>query len=471
MSTLRDGNYWLEWLQEKAQLENLMKVVRYSIEQRFGALPDIEDHVASAFLAIVEGAERFNPTYERSDGSEVVADGLHNFIRFIVGKAIGEGCASARRGGRWDKEAVSFTDKVPNWLDGNDASELVESLGVSHLYAQADHEQAEDSVWVVNNGKAMTTDELIDSLVSVHHEIACRKANCTIDELPMLILTALSSVEEQAGMFPAWTEERKAPEPMVKSTLVCPECRSGNIAAVKSDDGSTHECKCGVRGIEHAFLGNDLENTMVIRRKNGKVLASLSVSGAELTLAVNNASKSGALWTPADTEVQPSLRVAREMPWDAERRRVNESYPETVTRSGLRAAKAMYERGQEDFDDELMAQGIAKVAQMLNVGVNWDMLALPAVKEEWDNRHEYTPIQIRRVLYGVSRDMDISYQTLAAAFNVQPDPDGLVDEKEVSRHPVSAWIDAVMKGDCGGRLSDGVKQLVLAGSTVQAARA
>lgn len=429
---LRNGQYWLSWLQEKAQLENLMKVVRYSIEQRFGALPDIEDHVASAFLAIVEGAERFSPTYERSDGSEVVADGLHNFIRFIVGKAIGEGCASARRGGRWDKEAVSFTDKIPNWLDGNDASELVESLGVSHLYAQADHEQAEDSVWVVNNGKAMTTNELIDSLVNVHHEIACRKANCTIDELPMLILTALSSVEEQAGMFPAWTEERKAPEPVVN---------------------------------------RDLESTMVVRSRNGKVLASLSVSGAELALAVNNASKSGALWTPADTEVQPSLRVAREMPWDAERRRVNESYPETVTRSGLRAAKSMYERGQEDFDDELMAQGIAKVAQMLNVGVNWDMLALPAVKEEWDNRHEYTPVQIRRVLYGVSRDMDISYQTLAVAFDVQPDPDGLVDEKEVSRHPVSAWIDAVMKGDNGGKLSDGVKQLVLAGSTVQAARA
>lgn len=427
---LRSGKYWLGWLEEHGQLESLLNVIRYGVEHKFGALPDVEDHVAAAFAAVVEGADRFSPTYTRADGTEAVADGLHNFIRYVIGLAMGEARASARRGGNWSDEAVTFSDMTPDW---DESWELMERLGVSHMYQSADQSEAEEAIWVVNNGKAFTTTELIAELAEKHGEVAARIAGCSVEELPMVVLRALDTVE--SGQEPWFTAAVEARTPVVN---------------------------------------HDLDDTVVVRRRNGKVVAKLVVSGAQLKLQVEEASAQGALWVPED-EPRPSQNWLetdrRVMPWEDERRRVNESWPETVTHRLFDSAVANWQIGEETDNPEYKRLALRKLAEALNVGVNWELLGFDPIREDWENHREYTEVQIRRVLRAFATMTSARYNTLVAAFGVERDGPGIPGFMRISREPVARWIATAMKGDRGGKLRAGVEALVLHGATVQAARA
>jgi hypothetical protein len=422
---MKDGKYWLGWLNSRGQVENMMKVVRFSVENRFGTLPDIDDHISTGYAALAEAAISFNPVYTRDDGTEIVADGLHNFVRYALAKAIGEASASARTGGRWSDEAVAFTDM---WSGDNDPWEILELIGVSHGFDGTDHEDAEEATWVTKSGHVMSTTEIIDKAVEYSAALS-KKAGCREEDLPMLVLKALTEVD--LGSEPTFTLDPPKKEPVTRSAL---------------------------------------DSVVIIRRARGGGEVTVTLNSEQHTLAVEAAS-GGYVWTDEETQPIDWEDRSRMMPWDIERKRINESWPETVTRGGMKAAIAAYKDGERNGDLAQMSTGIAVVARMLNVGVDWELLGLPSMVEDWDNGKEYTDHQARTVLSYVAGRIKISRNTLFAAFDVLPDGEYNADDEPVSKERVQKWIGAVMQNDRVGKLREGVERLVLRGVSVQAARA
>ena len=240
---LKNGQFWLTKLEGA-----LVPVVKFMALRRYGVgFMDIDARVSDALVALVEGANRFEPQPQR--------DGIGYFLQYTLSYVAGSLRNGATHAKAWSDEAVCFTDIKPD------------ALGIDYIWETlpgGDGEEPDETQFVLNNGKVASTLEIIE-LVTSHPErrrIAAKALGIQADDqaLPVRLLQALESIEGMLTADPRWPREPESPSPVV-----------------------THE----------------LEAVTVIR--NG---VQTEMSAAEATEAVEAASRTSVVWSPEETGVQ-----------------------------------------------------------------------------------------------------------------------------------------------------------------------
>lgn len=216
MTQLTSGKEWLTKLETA-----LASIVTFMALRRYGRIPDVDDRVGDALVALVEGADRFKPQAGR--------DGVGYFLQYVlsfVAGALRNGASVAKA---WSDEAVTFSDLAPS------------ALGIERVWETlpgTPDDEPDETQFVLNNGKVASTMEIVE-LITGHNDrrrIAAGHLGIQADDaaLPVRLLQALDSI---AGSFTAdgrWiVEEPTGPTPVVSHDLDLPDVvtMSGTITA------------------------------------------------------------------------------------------------------------------------------------------------------------------------------------------------------------------------------------------------
>lgn len=315
----------------------------------YGNVPDVEDRVGEARLALVEAASTFRPAPKRS--------GFGYFVRYALGQVAG----GIRHGAGYAKETSAAETSFV------DLSEVVvarlEELSVL----------GNEALWRLNNDTVVSTPKLIDLVMADKKRIKVALARlhdegveATEEQLPMLLLHALTELEERE-MCPAppWTTLAPSREPVAQG-----------LGAIT-----------------------------ITRTKNG-VSTTEIIEGDAYTELVNEASRSSVMWDDESIGVQYDDRS--EAPrYDINPAADNLEPEECIPPSLWRKLQMQFQSGSAESQDRVIAS-LQAYWDRLDPDDPSKRRALFALAEsvvsiDWDNTWKWGGVTPAVRVYGVLR--------------------------------------------------------------------